>query len=361
MQLDYSLSTSEQRMELVNQIIEETPQEQLNSQYLQYLTNYILFVYDKGQTKKEKKCKDGGVLTKNRMATIEKREMSFEGLVSSLENGEDGVYNLMINDKNQLLDRKSKITEEDMREIPILQQYHDTIKQCEEKLKKAKGKDRYTLKKQIIETWQAMYTIKASHYGIPMKTGASKNQIKTIAHMTIDENITIDENGMPISDNTISLLNPDCVSILLCYYSQLKEESIDDFQSDLRFMLMDLEDAAEKALKNEPVLFDLLIWKIDGRTNEEIIKLMESTYGINHTEQYYSSVWRKQIPKLIVEQVQKDLLNWYYSTQEYGQWKQCGRCGEIKLAHPMFFSKNTSKDGFYSICKECRKEKSKKS
>lgn len=357
MQLDYSLSTSEERMELVNQIIEETPQEQLTNQYLQYLTNYILFVYDKGQTKKEKKNKDGGVLTKNRMATIEKREMSFEGLVSSLENGEDGVYNLIINDKNQLLDRKAKITEEDMREMPILQDYYDTIKKCEEKLKKAKGKDKYILKKQIIETWQTMYMVKASACGIPLKTGASKNQIKTLAHMEIEEKFSIDENGMIVSDNKISLLNPDCVSILLCYYSQLKEESIDDFQSDLRFMLMDLEDAADAALKNEPILYDLLIWKIDGKTNEEIIKLMESTYGIKHTEQYYSTLWRKQIPKLISEQVQKDMLYWYYSTQEYGKWKQCGRCGEIKLAHPMFFSKNTSKDGFYSICKECRKKK----
>lgn len=359
MQLDYSLSTAEERVELVNQIIEETPQEQLNIQYLQYLTNYILFVYDKGQTKKEKQHKDGGVLTKNRMATIEKREMSFEGLVSSLENGEDGIYNLMINDKNQLLDRKSKITEEDLRNIPYLQQYYDTIKQCEAKLKQAKGKDKFTLKKQIIETWQTMYMIKSAHLGIPAKTGVAKNQIKTIAHMQVEENISLDENKMPVSDNIISLLNPDCVSILLCYYSQLKEEAYDDFQSDIRFMLMDLENVAEKALQNEPILYDLLIWKIDGHTNEEIIDLMQRNYNIQHTEQYYSTLWRKHIPKLITEQVKKDYLYWYYSTQEYGQWKQCGKCGEIKLAHPMFFSKNTSKDGFYSICKECRKKNKK--
>lgn len=357
MQLDYSLTTSEERSELVEQIIAETPQEQLTSQYLQYLTNYILFVYDKGQTKKEKNNKNGGVLTKNRMATIDKREMSFEGLVSSLENGEDGVYNLMINDKNQLLDKRNKITEEDLNNIPHLRDYYNIILKCEEKLKTAIGKDKFTLKKQIIETWQSIYLIKGAYLGIPAKSNVTKNQIKTVAHMSVPENITLDKNKMPVSDNPISLLNPTCVSFLLCYYSQLKQEAIDDFQSDLRFMLLDLENVAEKALEKEPILWDLLLWKIDGYTNEEIVRLMQSHYGIQHTEQYYSTLWRKHIPKLIVEQVQKDYLMWYYSTQEYGQWKQCGKCGEIKLAHPMFFSKNTSKDHFYSICKECRKKK----
>jgi hypothetical protein len=46
------------------------------------------------QEKKEKK-----ILTENRMATVNKRECSFEGLVSQLENGEDGIYNLISNDK----------------------------------------------------------------------------------------------------------------------------------------------------------------------------------------------------------------------------------------------------------------------
>ena len=61
-----------------------------------------------------------------------------------------------------------------------------------------------------------------------------------------------------------------------------------------------------------------------------------------------------------ISQAKKDYLIWYYSTQEYGHWKRCSRCGEVKLAHNKFFSKNkTSKDGFYSICKECRNKKNK--
>ena len=39
--------------------------------------------------KQEKKEKS--ILTENRLVTINKRETSFEGLVSQFENGEDGV------------------------------------------------------------------------------------------------------------------------------------------------------------------------------------------------------------------------------------------------------------------------------
>jgi len=52
---------------------------------------------------------------------------------------------------------------------------------------------------------------------------------------------------------------------------------------------------------------------------------------------------------------------WYYLQKEKGKWKKCSRCGQVKLAHNKFFSKNnSSKDGFYSICKSCRNNKVKK-
>ena len=71
--------------------------------------------------------------------------------------------------------------------------------------------------------------------------------------------------------------------------------------------------------------------------------------------------FRKKIPKLIADAAQKDWLVWHFTQEEYGKWKKCSRCGEIKLAHNMFFSKNnTSKDGFYSICKACRNAKTQK-
>ena len=53
----------------------------------------------------------------------------------------------------------------------------------------------------------------------------STSQIKTLAGIPIPENIYLDEDNMPRSDMPLSLLNPEHVSFLLCYYQVLKQES----------------------------------------------------------------------------------------------------------------------------------------
>ena len=89
------------------------------------------------QEKKERK-----ILTENRMATINKREISYEGLVSQLENGEDGVYNLITdNGKNTIFQPKVTITKQDIEEIPLLRKYARKLKWAEkiDKLKVFNG------------------------------------------------------------------------------------------------------------------------------------------------------------------------------------------------------------------------------
>lgn len=89
--LDYSLQSPKERNELVKKILEENPDP--NEKYLEILADYLVLCMEK-QERKERR-----ILTDNRMTTVNKRETSFEGLVSQLENGEDGIYNLITNDK----------------------------------------------------------------------------------------------------------------------------------------------------------------------------------------------------------------------------------------------------------------------
>ena len=350
--LDYNLSTPEERIEYVNTLLENNINEELPNKYLTYLADYILFVADKNQTKKERNA-EHSIVTKNREITVSKRQVSFEEVVSNLENGEDGIYALISNDKNKILDYREPLTNEDFEKMPELTGYLNIIERLKAQFKKAKGQKKFSLKKQIIETWQQMYMLKASYTGAPART-KTPAQIKSLAHMDLDETIYLDANGYPQSTCMVSLYNSEHVSVLLTYYNQLKQESWEDLRSDMHWLLIDLDNLIARTLKDKPILRDLLDWKIAGYTNDEIQIFMNSKYGIQHTNQYFSTLWRNRIPKMIVEEAQKHYLVWYYTHNHTGTWKRCGKCGQLKLAHPLFFSKNNSKDSYYSICKECR-------
>ena len=347
--MDFSLESPSERNELVKKIIEQTPPEKLTNSYLEKLTDYIIFAMDKEERKQKK------ILTDNRMVTVNKRETSFEGLAGKLENGEDGIYSMIANDKNIIFSPKVSITEEDIAEIPGLKELRTEIGRVEEAAKNARGKKAFLLKKQAIEMRQDQYVLK----NVYRKPIFCMNLIKRISKINLDEEITVDDKGEVKSTGFINLFNDKHISILLCNYAKLKEDSWSDFNNDLKWLMFDLDTAVDNALQEKyPLYYDLVIYKIDGKQNQEIQDLLFQKHGIKHSVEYISSLWRNKIPKLIAEQAQTDWLIWHYTQEEKGKWKRCSRCGQIKLAHNRFFSKNkTSKDGFYSICKECRNKK----
>ena len=340
--LDYSLQTPQERNELVKKIIDETPPEQLTNKYLTILSDYIIFAMDKEERKKKK------ILTDNRMVTVNRRETSFQGLAGQLENGEDGIYNMIANDKNIIFMPKVTITEEDIKEIPGLKDLRDAIDNVEKQFKAATGKRKFLLKKQLIEMRQDQYVLKSA-YRQPMYM---MNVTKSFSKLQLDGKITITEDGQVKSTELVSLFDQKHISALLCNYSKLKEDAWGKFSSDSYYLMEDLDNLIERTLKDKyPLYYDLLIYKIDGKQNIEIQELLNKKHGIKHSVEYISSLWRNKIPKLLAEQAQEDYLIWHYTMQERGKWKRCSRCGEVKLAHNRFFSKNkTSKDGFYSIC-----------
>jgi hypothetical protein len=347
--LDYSLESPEERNELVKKIIAETPPEQLRPKYLEILSDYIIFAMDKKERKEKK------ILTENHMVTVNRREMSFQGLVGQLENGEDGIYNMIANDKNIIFMPKAPITPKDLEEIPELRELANAIEEVKVQMKAATGRKKYLLKKQIIEMCQDQYVIKSTYHP-PMYM---MNATKSFSKIDLSEEFSINEKGEIVSSGLCSLLNPTHISALLCNYSRIKEEAWSKFYSDSYYLMESLDDLIERTLPQKyPLYYDLLIYKIDGKSNAEIQELLEEEFGIKNSVEYISSLWRKKIPKLLAEQEQGDMLTWYYTNVERGKWKKCSKCGQIKLAHNHFFSKNsTSKDGFYSVCKCCRNKK----
>ena len=351
--LDYTLKTAEERNELVKKIIESATPEQLTPYYLDILGSYIVLAMDK----KEKK--DKMIQTPNHLkGCVYVRETSFQGLASSFEQGEDGLYNLITDfDKNIILTPKDPITQKDIDEIPELKELVEEIAKLEIRLKKARGKDRYLIKKQIIEMHQDKYIIRASHKPVVKSMHLTKI---TNGHLNLNEEVSVNNKGDVVVKGLISCCNAQHVSALLSNYSKLKEESWGKLNDDLWYQMDHLDDLIDKVFDNEEnqYLLDIIIWKIDGLKNEKIRQNLIEKHKITYSEEYISSLWKNKIPKMIAEQCEQDYLEWYYTEKEKGKWKRCSMCGQIKLANHHFFSKNsTSKDGFYSICKMCRSKK----
>ena len=347
--LDYSLQTPEERNELVKKILAEMDEEP-NEKYLEILADYLVLAMEK-QERKERK-----LLTDNHLATIRKRETSLEGLIAQFENGEDGFYNLVAeSDKNALFKPKISITKKDLEDIPELQQVRDAIKLWEEKFKTAEGRDKYIIKKAIIDLRKDQYVIKEAY----RKPVMAKNVIHQRHTIPLEEEYEFDADGFVIPKG-VSLMDSKVVSAILCNYSALKQDCHEQYDRDLWYLMEDFDNLAAGALSEYPMYERIVEYKIDGLQNIEIQEQIQVEFGIKHSVEYISSLWRNKIPKIIASAAEDRFLDWYYLEVEKGTYKRCSRCKQIKLAHNKYFSKNkTSKDGFYSICKCCRNAKDK--
>lgn len=339
MKLDYTLPQSE-KLKLVEQIlIDANP----TPYYLEILADYLL-----QQTKEEKKEKK--IITPNRKQTMAKRELSLEGLGEKLEN--DGLYNLIANDKNIIFSPTLTITQRDIAEIPALRQLRQAIATVEQQVKYASGKRLFDLKKSIIQMRQDQYVIKGFFRG-PINFS---HVLKTPRKVDIQESIILTDD-LPIS-TSLSLLNPASINLLLNNYSALKQDSYECLSSDFKYLILDLEDAIARTFTPDSHFRTILIGKIDGDTNKTIQSALAEKHSMYISAEYISTLWQKKIPNLIAAEEQERYLNYYYTYKEKGKYKKCNRCGEVKLAHSQYFSKNkSSKDGLYTICKECRRRK----
>jgi len=78
--------------------------------------------------------------------------------------------------------------------------------------------------------------------------------------------------------------------------------------------LQDLDTLIDKTLKDQyPLLFDILVYKIDGLTNKEISKKIKEDYDIQYSIEYISSLWRKKIPKILSDKAKENWIIWHYT------------------------------------------------
>lgn len=355
MKLDYSLKTVEERKEYLDKQILQT-KDKWSQQELEQMADYLIFTKEMDNSK---------ILSPNREITIGRRETSYEGLASKLESGEDGIYNMMSSlGKSALsnIPNRDKISEKDIEEVPNLRELRQEIKQLEKRIEKASGRARFLLNKQLIQMRQDQYVLRNEfrQKGIGV-VSSFVDMSKEYKHINLDfddENIIIDKQTGEVKNtdkNAISLFNPLHISYILQFYEKLKIEGGEDSLQ----LLFEIDNLIKKSLCGNPLLTSILVYKVEGLTNAEIQKKIHKEYDIYFSFEHISDLWRNKIPKILAEEYQKEYLIWYYTYKDKRpeNWKVCTRCGQKKLINPKFFSRNSSsRDGFYSICKECRKK-----
>lgn len=332
------------------------------------LTSYATWILNgDGRVKK----KEEGILDKNRMVTINSREVMVGSFgTNHWEEGgvptEEMIHNMVVDNKNLLFINRDKIPHgEEAKKVPGLFELQTAIEEVDEKYKGAEGTLKGKLLQQLMEMRYQQYELwQSAHPSIKFVNaihGSNKLELSDKVVELEDEkgNITLKPTA------PLSLLDPTSISALLIHYSSLIEESYGLFDSDIGYLMKDLEDLIgrvygrlndEDRTIEQKTYLQIIIDKIDGLTSAQIISHLKELGLKSYTPEYLSKLWRKTIPKQLATQAQKEWLEWNYVVNEKGNWKRCNKCGQYKLAHPFFFSRNKkSKDGWYSICKECRR------
>lgn len=212
--LDYSLETPEERKQFVEKLLADYPQEIFTPAFLTTLGDYIIFAMDKQERKNKK------ILTENRLYTINKRETSYEGLTGKLENGEDGIYSMLENNKNIILSPKDPITQKDIDSIPALKELRESIIEVEKQLMAASGRRKFLLKKQLIEMRQDQYVIRNAYRS--QHGAATVNPAPVMPDF--EDLIEVTSEGEIKDHSLISLFNPVHVAAILSNYSRLKQD-----------------------------------------------------------------------------------------------------------------------------------------
>lgn len=284
--LNKTVESSEDRLKLVEDIIDDLGEDNLKASHLRAMSDYLI-----DATVKERGERKGPIMTANRMVTIRNRETSSDALIDNkLEGGENTFHQLISkNPKNSILTHKTGITDEDIQNVPGLKLVVETINYLVDQLDKGikEGRDVRYLRKTIIELRKNQYDIKNS-YNQPMHL---RNNINSYGEQK--------EINMEFTDlETVkSLLNnyPDI-------YKNLKNN---DLGSDTYVILADFEDLLKEVLDENPEYKDVVVLKMMGYNNSETAKILSEERSKKCRSEYVGKVFRDIVPMLIVQKATK--------------------------------------------------------
>lgn len=114
--------------------------------------------------------------------------------------------------------------------------------------------------------------------------------------------------------------------------------------SDLSIVLHDLEVLMKNIKIREEDIEVVKLYR-NGLSQEEIaIELRVSQQNVSQIV--------NRLADSVIQEYERVYEDWYYLDRAKGRYKKCSKCGEIKL-HNKFGKDNRNSDGFQSFCKKC--------
>jgi hypothetical protein len=128
------------------------------------------------------------------------------------------------------------------------------------------------------------YVLKNSHY----PTMAIAPCAKGINKIDLSERRYVDKDGNPQSTGLVSLFNPAHISAILRNYNALKIETEGRHWDDFFYLMEAFDALVDKALQGHPAYRDIVRYKVDGKSNNEIQQMLLEKHNISHSIQYIS-------------------------------------------------------------------------
>lgn len=374
--LDYGLYSDGERVQLTSKLLDD-PKVQNNldlenasiQKQLEGMANYIL--YGKHDDTEKSIVDKKEVFIKSKYSSFQKKEPeSLDQLRESLHFNEAEIKPL--DKKNSYTKPKQVISRTKDADIPGIDELWETIDQMQRiydiSTKKAEPTEEEILNGKIL-SGLALY--KWRHWLIDVRRhqfylkDSYKKQIKFInvaptstdyIDWENDSQYTLpDGTKKLVREHTIDFTNLDHIYHLLEFYGQIRQATYDDLNAPSRYLLDSLEEIIDKTNLPDSRM-DILMMKVEKKTNLRIKEMLQLKYGLNYSENYISTIWKQEICKKIAAQADIEVDK--YNCRNYAKaWKRCRCCGEYKLADEReFVKKNTTKDGLSTRCKECDKK-----
>ena len=388
-QLDFSLNTTKERRDYAEKYIENNKEKAFSENDLETIANYILYGKDSDSGESIVDRKEVQIKTKYNSYSKKEPE-SLDELMESPTFDE----RVFIKDKNRYKVIKPKIDREKDFDVPGIQELWNSIDRCQYIIDANTGKvddpaapklssiELYKFKHMVIDLRRQQFYLrdmvkpticmfgtsaKKPHLpednSIPWDFGNSDFSIAPLGVLINKDSKFYNPreyNGPDYQYNKeakyiIDFRKPDHIYYLLENYEDLRISSYDKPESTISFILDTLDFYIELAKLTEPKKLILQCKKAKVQ-NEEIKRKLNKEFGLTHSANYISTIWRQKICNEIADTA-KLHYDYFLNRNKPFAWKKCTQCGKIKLKDTReFMRKSRSSDGLASRCKECDRE-----